>query len=59
MAIGELPHYVRVYDNHLDSELCRRMLASFEGLARFHVINGRGVRAGDDAQGAAHRLSAT
>jgi prolyl 4-hydroxylase len=46
MAIGELPHYVRVYDNHLDAEMCRRMLASFDGLARFHVANGRGVRAG-------------
>ena len=46
MGIGDLPHYVRVYDNHLDAELCRRMLASFEGLARFQVVNGRGVRRG-------------
>jgi len=46
MAIGELAHYVRVYDNHLDSDLCRRMLRSFDGLSRFHVTNGRGVRAG-------------
>jgi prolyl 4-hydroxylase len=46
MAIGELPHYVRVYDNHLDADMCRRMLASFDALARFHVANGRGVRAG-------------
>jgi prolyl 4-hydroxylase len=46
MAIGQLPHYVRVYDNQLDSELCRRMLDSFERLARFQVANGRGVRAG-------------
>jgi prolyl 4-hydroxylase len=49
MAIGELSHYVRVYDNHLDSELCRRMLASFDALSRFHVVNGRGVRAGLEA----------
>jgi prolyl 4-hydroxylase len=46
MAIGDLPHYVRVYDNHLEADLCRRMLASFEGLARFQVVNGRGVRRG-------------
>ncbi len=41
-----LPHYVRVYDNNLDADLCSRMLASFDGLARFQVANGRGVRAG-------------
>jgi prolyl 4-hydroxylase len=46
MAIGELSHYVRVYDNHLDGEMCRRMLGSFDALARFHVVNGKGVRAG-------------
>jgi prolyl 4-hydroxylase len=46
MPIGDLHHYVRVYDNHLDSDLCRRMLASFDGLARFQVVNGRGVRRG-------------
>jgi prolyl 4-hydroxylase len=46
MAIAELSHYVRVYDGHLDADMCRRMLASFEGLARFQVANGRGVRAG-------------
>jgi prolyl 4-hydroxylase len=46
MAIGDLPHYVRVYDNHLEPDLCRRMLASFDALARFQVVNGRGVRRG-------------
>lgn len=46
MAIADLPHYVRVYDNHLEPDLCRRMLASFEALARFQVVNGRGVRRG-------------
>jgi prolyl 4-hydroxylase len=46
MGIGDLPHYVRVYDNHLEPDLCQRMLASFEGLARFQVVNGRGVRRG-------------
>ena len=46
MAIGDLSHYVRVYDNQLDPELCRSMLASYEALARFQVTNGRGVRAG-------------
>lgn len=46
MGIADLPHYVRVYDNHLELELCRRMLDSFDGLARFQVVNGRGVRRG-------------
>jgi hypothetical protein len=46
MAIGDLPHYVRVYDNHLSTDMCSRMLASFDALARFQVVNGRGVRAG-------------
>ncbi|HEY2678025.1 MAG TPA: 2OG-Fe(II) oxygenase [Steroidobacteraceae bacterium] len=46
MAIGDLPHYIRVYDNHLNADLCSRMLASFGALERFQVANGRGVRAG-------------
>jgi prolyl 4-hydroxylase len=46
MAIGELSHFVRVYDDDLEPELCARMLASFEALSRFQVTNGRGVRAG-------------
>jgi len=46
MAIGELSHFLRVYDNDLDPELCQRMLASFATLSRFQVSNGRGVRAG-------------
>ena len=46
MAIGELSHYVRVYDNDLEPQLCERMLASFAALARFQVVNGRGVRGG-------------
>lgn len=46
MAIGDLPHYVRVYDNHLNADVCSRMLGSFNALARFQVANGRGVRAG-------------
>jgi prolyl 4-hydroxylase len=46
MSIAELSHYVRVYDNNLEPELCRRLLASFNGLERFQVTNGRGVRAG-------------
>jgi prolyl 4-hydroxylase len=46
MAIGDLPHFVRVYDNHLEPDLCRRMLASFDALSRFQIVNGRGVRRG-------------
>jgi len=48
MGIRELSHFLRVYDNDLQPELCRRMLASFAGLSRFQVMNGRGVRPGLD-----------
>lgn len=44
--IGQLSHYIRVYDNDLDSALCARMIESFTGLSRFQRPNGRGIRAG-------------
>lgn len=44
----DLRHYIRVYDGDLPMPLCAQMIASFEGLARFHRRNGRGVRAGLD-----------
>jgi prolyl 4-hydroxylase len=46
MQIDKLAHYVRVYDNSLEETLCRRMIESFSGLARFQRPNGRGIRAG-------------
>jgi prolyl 4-hydroxylase len=46
MQTGNLSHYIRVYDHDLDAQLCRRMIESFAGLARFQRPNGRGVRAG-------------
>jgi prolyl 4-hydroxylase len=46
MQIDKLAHYVRVYDNSLEETLCRRMIESFAGLARFQRPNGRGIRAG-------------
>jgi prolyl 4-hydroxylase len=46
MPIDHLSHYVRVYDDGLDEDLCRRMIESFAGLARFQRPNGRGIRAG-------------
>lgn len=51
MGIGDLSHYVRVYDDHLDPALCRQMLSSFHGLSRHQVNNGRGVRGGLDESG--------
>lgn len=42
----DLRHYLRVYDDAFDADLCVRLIQSFEGLARFHRGNGRGVRAG-------------
>lgn len=44
----DLHHYLRVYDDAFDANLCAQLIASFEGLARFQRGNGRGVRAGLD-----------
>ncbi len=46
MSLGDLKHYVRVYDDALDAALCRQMVDSFTNLARFQARNGRGVRSG-------------
>jgi hypothetical protein len=44
--LADLRHFVRVYDADLEPAFCRQMLASFEGLSRFHQYNGRALRAG-------------
>lgn len=44
-----LSNYIQVFDNALPAAFCQQMLQSFNSLARFHKINGRGVRAGHDA----------
>jgi hypothetical protein len=46
IQIGQLSHYIRVYDQNLDEPLCVRMIESFSGLARFQRPNGRGIRLG-------------
>lgn len=46
MFSTDLRHYVRIYDQNLESKFCRKMLESFSGLSRFHQINGREMRAG-------------
>jgi hypothetical protein len=46
MALTNLSHFVRVYDNALEPAFCQRMLDSFNALGRFHQRNGRGHRAG-------------
>jgi prolyl 4-hydroxylase len=45
---SDLHHYIRVYDHGLDSALCRQIMGSFDGLARFQNKNGQGVRSGLD-----------
>jgi hypothetical protein len=45
-TVGELQHFVRVYDADIEPPICRQMLASFDALKRFQRENGRGVRAG-------------
>jgi hypothetical protein len=44
----DLRHYIRVYDGALDPGQCAGMIQTFSSLERFHVRNGRGVRAGLD-----------
>lgn len=46
MGLNDIQHYIRIYDGHLDASMCRQMIESFAGLARFQRHNGRGVRAG-------------
>src|SRR5258708_36690076 len=46
MPIDPLSQSVRIYDHGLEEALCRRMIESFAGLARFQRPNGRGIRAG-------------
>jgi 2-oxoglutarate-Fe(II)-dependent oxygenase superfamily protein len=48
MPSPDLAHYVRVYDANLEAPFCRQLIDSFAALERFHVHNGRGVRAGLD-----------
>jgi prolyl 4-hydroxylase len=46
MNHADLRRYIRTYDNDLDPRLCQQMIASFAGLERFQMRNGRGVRSG-------------
>jgi prolyl 4-hydroxylase len=40
--------FVQCFDQAFAPDFCAQMLRSFESLARFHVRNGKGVRAGHD-----------
>jgi prolyl 4-hydroxylase len=46
MSHADLRRYIRTYDQDLDPRLCEQMIASFAGLERFQLRNGRGVRNG-------------
>jgi hypothetical protein len=46
MNHGDLRRYIRTYDGDLEPRLCQQMIASFAGLERFQMRNGRGVRSG-------------
>lgn len=48
MPVGDLTHYIRVYDDVLERAMCAQMIASFDALQRFQAPNGRGHRAGLD-----------
>ncbi|MEZ5564953.1 MAG: 2OG-Fe(II) oxygenase [Gammaproteobacteria bacterium] len=41
-----LEHFIRHYDAELAPDLCARMIESFNGLSRFHQLNGRTERPG-------------
>lgn len=45
MGLSDLRHFVRVYDDALESALCRRLVESFNALSRFQQVNGRSLRA--------------
>lgn len=42
----DLRHFIRTYEGDLAPDLCARMIDSFNGLSRFHQLNGRTERAG-------------
>jgi prolyl 4-hydroxylase len=46
MNPSDLRHYIRTYDDGLDTAFCRRMIDSFTALPHFQIRNGRGVREG-------------
>ncbi|HET7929783.1 MAG TPA: 2OG-Fe(II) oxygenase [Rhodanobacteraceae bacterium] len=39
----DLAHYVQCFDHALDADFCRRMIESFDRLARFHARNDPGA----------------
>lgn len=46
MPAATLQHYIRVYDDGLERGMCDKLIDSFNALARFQQVNGRGVRPG-------------
>lgn len=46
MAIIDLRHYLRCYDDALAPEFCRGLIAQFDAAGGAQVANGAGVRAG-------------
>jgi prolyl 4-hydroxylase len=45
-AHQDLRHYIRVYDDDLQPDLCGKMIESFGALQRFQQYNGRNLRRG-------------
>jgi hypothetical protein len=48
MDLNDLRHYIRIYDDALDPQLCTGMIEAFESLKDRQIRNGRGVRGGLD-----------
>ena len=44
--MDSLSNYVRIYDESLDTRLCSRLAAAFDGMLELQTRNGKGVRRG-------------
>ena len=51
MPTDRLSRHIQVFDGAFSPEICQKMLASFQALARFQRPNGRGVRPGHEDSG--------
>ncbi len=51
LPISDLHRYIQVFDDALPRDFCAQMVDSFEQMSRFHVRNGKGVKAGLEQSG--------
>lgn len=51
MALGNLDHFIRVYDHSLEPAFCERLIRNFNAAGDLPKRNGRGIRAGLEQSG--------